>query len=324
VHEDDLLAVQDAIRRTLVNGKQLNFEFRGASRLSGRRLRVTAEPVLDDSGTVTSVRGTVQDVTEERAVEARLRLAEEALAAQRRRLEAELQAAQTLQRALLPTEPELGTTEGLSVRGRCRESERTGRVDGDWYDACALPGGATLLVVGDVAGSGLAALRAAARLRYAVRAYAALDMSPGEVLSAVNAMLCSLEPERTATLVVARYEPAAHRLRWSVAGQALPARYSAGGEAVLLTGPAGLPVGAEPEARYQDCEVTLGGGDRFLLYTDGLVGGHRGGEDPLGILLDVARRTKLEDVAGLVRNLVRDLNAGPDEDMCAMVVRVTR
>ena len=123
---------------------------------------------------------------------------------------------------------------------------------------------------------------------------------------------------------MARYEPAAHRLRWSVAGQALPARYSAGGEAVLLTGPAGLPVGAEPEARYQDCEVTLGGGDRFLLYTDGLVGGHRGGEDPLGILLDVARRTKLEDVAGLVRNLVRDLNAGPDEDMCAMVVRVTR
>src|SRR5439155_17197164 len=96
VHEDDLLAVQDAIRRTLVNGKQLNFEFRGASRLSGHRLRVTAEPVLDDNGTVTTVRGTVQDVTEERAVEARLRLAEEALAAQRRRLEAELRAAQAL------------------------------------------------------------------------------------------------------------------------------------------------------------------------------------------------------------------------------------
>ena len=144
------------------------------------------------------------------------------------------------------------------------------------------------------------------------------------MLGAVNAMLCSLEPERTATLVVARYEPDTHRLRWSVAGQAPPARYTSGGSAVLLTGPAGLPVGAEPEARYQDSEVTLASGDRLLLYTDGLVGGYRGSEDPQGILVDVARHTRLEDVAGLVRNLVDALRAAGDEDMCAMVVRVTR
>src|SRR6185369_12459963 len=41
VHEDDLLAVQDAVRRTLVEGKHLLAEFRGAGRVNGRRLRIT-------------------------------------------------------------------------------------------------------------------------------------------------------------------------------------------------------------------------------------------------------------------------------------------
>jgi serine phosphatase RsbU (regulator of sigma subunit) len=256
-------------------------------------------------------------------MEARLRLAEEALAAQRRRVDAELRAAQALQRALLPTEPELGTTDGLWVSGRCRTSEDSGRVDGDWYDACALPGGATLLVVGDVAGSGLAAMTAAARLRYAVRAYAALDMSPGEILGAVNAMLCSLEPERTATLVVGRYESTQHRMRWAAAGQAAPVRYRRDGAAELLAGPLGLPVGAAPQVTYEDAAVDLSSGDRLLLYTDGLVGGR--GTDLVGaldVLLGAGAHAGRDDVEALVAHVVSALYAGPDADMGAMLVRV--
>src|SRR6266487_3689656 len=323
VHEDDLLAVQDAVRRTLVNGEQLTWEFRGARRLAGRRLRIVAEPVLGADGSVTAIRGTVQDVTEERAIESRLRLAEEALAAQRRRLDAELRAAQALQRALLPTEPELGTTDGLWVTGRCRVSENIGRVDGDWYDACALPGGASLLVVGDVAGSGLAAMTAAARLRYAVRAYAALEMSPGQILGAVNAMLCSLEPERTATLVVARFESRDHKLTWAVAGQAAPVRYGRGGHAELLSGPLGLPVGAAPQVTYEDASAELTRGDRLLLYTDSLVG--RRGTDlvsALDVLLNASAHANRDDVESLVGYVVGALHGGPDEDMGAMLVRV--
>jgi PAS domain-containing protein len=323
VHEDDLLAVQDAVRRTLDGGEQLTWEFRGAGRLAGRRLRIIAEPVLDPAGTVTTIRGTVQDVTEERAMEARLRLAEEALAAQRRRVDAELRAAQALQRALLPTEPELGTTDGLWVSGRSRASQESGRVDGDWYDACALPGGATLLVVGDVAGSGLAAMTAAARLRYAVRAYAALDMSPGEILTAVNQMLCSLEPERTATLVVGRYEARQHRLTWAAAGQAAPVRYQRSGGAELLSGPLGLPVGAAPQVTYEDTTLELAAGDRLLLYTDSLVGAR--GTDLVGVLdvlLGAGAHAVRDDVEALVSHVVGALYAGPDADMGAMLVRV--
>jgi serine phosphatase RsbU (regulator of sigma subunit) len=322
VHEDDLPAVRDAVRRTL-DGEQLSWEFRGARRLAGRRLRVAAEPALDAAGKVTAVRGTVQDVTDERAIESRLRVAEEALAAQRRRLDAELRAAQTFQRALMPSEPELGATDGLWVSGRCRVSDDAGRVDGDWYDACALAGRASLLVVGDVAGSGLAAMAAAARLRYAVRAYAALDMSPAEILGAVNTMLCALEPERTATLAVARFEAGSRRLRWAVAGQAAPVRYRRNGHAELLSGPLGLPVGAAAQVAYEDAAIDLAQGDRVLLYTDGLVGG-RGGDlvDALDVLLGASEHATRDDVESLVGYVVGALHVGRGEDMGAMLVRV--
>jgi serine phosphatase RsbU (regulator of sigma subunit) len=325
VHDDDLLAVQEAIRRTVVHGKQLGIEFRGADRLAGKRLRVTAEPRVDTDGSVTMIRGTVQDVTEERALEARLRLAEEALAAQRRRVEAELRAGQTLQQALLPTEPELGTTQGLVVRGRCRVSERTGRVEGDWYDAYPLPNGATVLVVGDVAGEGLDSMTAAARLRYAVRAYAALDLGPAQILAAVNAMLCTMEPERTATMTVARFEPDGRQLRWAGAGKAAPVRYRRNGRAAVLDGALGLPVGASTQARYRDSATALASGDRLLLYTDGLVG-ERGAElvAAIDILLAAANRSDMENVDAVVNHIVRSLHSAPNEDMCGLLVRVTR
>jgi PAS domain-containing protein len=323
VHDDDLPPVQDAVHRTLVGGEQLSWEFRGAGRLAGRQLRIVAEPVVDEAGAVTTVRGTVQDVTDERAMESRLRLAEEALTAQRRRVDAELNAAQALQRALLPTEPVLGVTEGLSVTGRCRTSADAARVAGDWYDACPLSDGASLLVVGDVAGTGLAAMTTAARLRYAVRAYAALDMSPGEILAAVNTMLCTLEPERTATLVVARYEAREHRLRWAAAGQAAPVRYRGDGGTEVLPGPLGLPVGVVSQGTYQDTTLELRSGDRLLLYTDSLVGG-RGTDlvSALDVLLSAGAHAGRDDVEAVVSHVVDALHVGPDADMGAMLVRV--
>lgn len=324
VHEDDLPAVEDAVRRTLVGGEQLSWEFRGADRLAGRRLRIVARAEFDGAGTVTAVRGTVQDVTDERAIADRLRLAEEALTAQRLRVDAELRAAQALQRALLPSEPELGATEGLWVTGRTRSSRNGTRVDGNWYDACALPDGVSLLVVGDVAGTGLPAMTTAARLRYAIRAYAALDMSPGQILASVNTFLCALEPERTATLMVARYEAKRHRLRWAAAGQAAPVRYRRDGGAELLPGPLGLPVGVLAEATYEDTAVDVASGDRLLLYTDSLVGA-RGTDlvSALEVLLGAGAHAGRDDVEAIVSHVVGSLGVGPDADMGAMLVRVS-
>ncbi|MEV8515842.1 SpoIIE family protein phosphatase [Dactylosporangium sp. NPDC051484] len=328
VHPDDLLAVQDAVRRTIMDGKQLLAEVRGAGRVNGRRLRLRAEPIFDDTGNVTAVRGTVQDVTDERATEARLRRAEEALAAQRHRLAGDRRAAEALQRALLPTGPELAHLEGVRVRGRCRSTERVGTVDGDWYDATPVPGGDTILVLGDVDERGLSSMTTAARLRYAVRAYATLDTAPGDILTAVNEMLCAMEAGHTARLVVAQYSPATRELRWAAAGQVAPVRYDPGGRGTVLSGPLGLPLGEVAEMRYTDTVVSLEPGDRVLFYADGQKAGGRPRADRRrGGGLDLVRRAgetiDLTDFDAVVAHLVTSLNTPDDEDVCALLVHVS-
>jgi serine phosphatase RsbU (regulator of sigma subunit) len=322
VHADDLLAVQDAVRRTLVEGKHLLSEFRGAGRVNGRRLRITAEPIADDAGNVVAVRGTVQDVTEERAIEARLRRAEEALAAHRHRVADELRAAQALQQALLPTEPELGAMVGVEICGRCRSPERVGTVDGDWYDATSLADGTSVLVLGDVDDSGLSSMTTAARLRYAVRAYSALDMAPAQILTAVNDMLCAMEVEHNACLIVARYHPSTRELRWAAAGQVAPIRYDAQDRGFVLSGPLGLPLGQVPEFQYHDITVQLEPGDRVLLYTGGQARTERRRGGGLDLVRRAGEHVDLNDFDAIVEHVVKSLATAEDEDICAMLVRV--
>ncbi|MGA8114218.1 MAG: SpoIIE family protein phosphatase [Actinocatenispora sp.] len=323
VYPEDWYAVQEAIRGALLSGRAFTVEHR-LTDAPGRRLRMSGEPEFDADGTVWAVRGTVQDVTEERAVESQLRRAQEALAAQRQRLQAESQAAETLQQALLPTDPELTATPGMSVRGLCRLAESTGRVAGDWYDVFALPGSATYLVVGDVTGSGLAATVASARLRNAVRAYAVLGMPPGELLTALNRMVAELAAGQLATLVVARFSPDEKQLRWAAAGQAAPLRYGPEGRAEVLTGPLGLPIGAAPDIGYDEASVDVQPGDRVLLYTNGLlVRRDRTLAVGLNVLLHAGTHTDLAEPVALVEHVTATLESEPDDDLCVILATIS-
>lgn len=323
VHADDWYAVQEAIRGALLAGKAFTVEHRLAD-APVRRLRISGEPEFDTDGEVWAIRGTAQDVTEERAVESQLRRAQEALAAQKQRLRAESQAAATMRDALLPTDPELTETPGLAVSGLCR-SASSGRVAGDWYDVFALPATATTyLIVGDVTGSGLAATVAAARLRNAVRAFAVLGMGPGELLSALNRMTAALGGGQLATLVVARYDAERHQMQWAAAGQAAPVRYAPDGQAGVLTGPLGLPVGAAPDIEYQQAAVDLPPGERLLLYTDGLVVRRdRTLASGLEALLHAAEHVDPDNPGVLVDHVTATLGSAPDDDLCVVVATPT-
>jgi serine phosphatase RsbU (regulator of sigma subunit) len=57
-----------------------------------------------------------------------------------------------------------------------------GAVGGDWYDVFTLPSGHLGVVMGDVAGSGLAAAVIMGRMRSALRAYALETLDPAEVI----------------------------------------------------------------------------------------------------------------------------------------------
>lgn len=353
VHPDDAPAVRDAVRRTFQAGRRLVTEFRGAGPMAGHRLRITAEPRSAPDGTTIGVLGTVRDVTAERAHEARLRVAEEALAAQRRRLESEHRAAVAVRQALLPTHPDLTGVEGISVAGRARTTAGCDQPGGDWYDVMALADGASVLLLsaagdgaeagpapradaGDQGGvgdrnartgrveeAGIASMVAAATLRSTVRSYAPLGAAPADILTAVNGTLCASATGHPATLVVAVYDPADRRLRWASAGSVVALRYPAGRpRGQMLAGPSGPPIGAAKGVRYRDASIELTPGDQVLICAG----------PPASEAIAVAVRTPhwthladpayLADLDALVRHVRRTAGARAAEEMCLLLMRV--
>ena len=81
-------------------------------------------------------------------------------------------------------------------------------VGGDWYDLVPLPGGRVAIVLGDVAGHGLAAAAITAQLRHALRAHLLRAAGPGAALDGLNQVIAALLPGEMATAVIAELDPA--------------------------------------------------------------------------------------------------------------------
>ena len=93
---------------------------------------------------------------------------------------AQQQLAEGLQRSLLtePPQPDHG-----EIAVRYLPAAEAAQVGGDWYDAFLQPGGATMLVIGDVVGHDTEAAAAMGQLRGLLRGIATYsDAGPGRVL----------------------------------------------------------------------------------------------------------------------------------------------
>ena len=132
--------------------------------------------------------------------------------------------AESMQRSLFTT---TAPAANLTVATRYRPAHVDREVGGDWYDTFALPGGSTVVSIGDVMGHGLVAIAAMAQLRTMMRASAwSLRHSPAEVLAATDHANFGLGSATFATAVTAEStRPAADGsvlLKWSNAGHVPP------------------------------------------------------------------------------------------------------
>ena len=163
------------------------------------------------------LRGSDQDITEQRAAEQALAAA----AAEREAAARERRIADELQRSLLPAA--LASTPTSS---RSRPSTEPGvagtQVGGDWYDVIELGAGRTALVIGDVMGRGVRAAAVMGQLRAAVRAYARLDLAPADVLEYLDGVVRELGDEQIVTCVYAVYDPRDRSLTYANAGHLPP------------------------------------------------------------------------------------------------------
>jgi len=178
-----------------------------------------------------------------------------------------------LQRTLLLQE--LPEVPGVALAARYRPSAED-VVGGDWYDLVPLPGGRLAVVVGDVAGHGLAAASVTAQLRHALRAQLLRAAGPAAALALLNEVTSALLPGELATVVIAELDPGTGDVVVASAGH-LPVLHAHDGDAEYLMGGRGPALGVLDRPTYAEARLTLAGDDRLLLFSDGLVERGRGG-----------------------------------------------
>ncbi|MGY2065662.1 SpoIIE family protein phosphatase [Blastococcus sp. SYSU DS0619] len=181
--------------------------------------------------------------------------------------------ATALQRTLLLEQ--LPEVPGVELAARYLPSEHD-VVGGDWYDLVPLPGGRVSIVLGDVAGHGLAAAAITAQLRHALRAHLLRAPGPGAALDGLNQVIAALLPGELATAVVAELDPATGEVVVANAGHP-PVLHASAGDASYLQEGRGPALGLLGVAGYRETRLTLAGDDRLLLFSDGLVERGAGG-----------------------------------------------
>ena len=148
---------------------------------------------------------------------------------------------------------------------------------GDWYDVLSVPGGGVGLVMGDVAGKGLAAASMVGRLRSALRAYALEGHAPGRVLEQLNRLIWTeAEESQMATLIYVVVDPGEGEVRWVNAGHPPPLLLDGEAHPQYLEGGSSVPLGVLPFPSFEEVAVPMNSGGTVVLYTDGLV--ERAGE----------------------------------------------
>jgi PAS domain S-box-containing protein len=221
--------------------------------------------------------------------------------------EREHRIAETLQRSLLPDRmPQLP---GLAVAARYLPAAAEAEVGGDWYDVIPMPGGSIGLVMGDVAGKGLAAASMVGQLRSALRAYALEGHTPGQVIEQLNRLVWTeLGESQMATLLYLVLDPADGSVRWVNAGHLPPLLAVDHDPSHFLHTGRNVPLGVMPFPSFEEESTTLEPGGMVVLYTDGLV------ERP-GELIDKG----LERLAAAVRDAPTEPGALCDHLLASLV-----
>ncbi|MBP0449139.1 SpoIIE family protein phosphatase [Kitasatospora sp. RG8] len=270
-HRDDQAAVRRLVDTVQHRHRSSSAVFRLA-RPDGthRYTRIVAEPVLDDDGRLTGIRGAYHDVSVQHRTEIALGATRERLADSEQEAAVSEQLALRLQQAILPPAPPPLGASGLRAAVRYRPAARRDRVGGDWYDVLLLPDKRVLLAVGDVAGHGVEAATGMVALRHTLRGLAVTGAGPGRLLEWANTAAMREPGHVTATVVCVVFDPAGGELCWARAGHLPPIRLGPD-RADVLPLPRGVLLGAVEEAAYEERTTHLAPGEVLLLYTDGLV-----------------------------------------------------
>lgn len=178
--------------------------------------------------------------------------------------EKELEIAREMQHRLLA--PPLVERDGFRVTARMHAAHMVG---GDFYDVLRLTDRETAILAADVSGKGIAASLIMASCK-AMIPFLAASGGAVDVMHALNASLCEqLRRREFVAMVLVRFDSRTGAAEIVNAGMPDPLLVGAAARPVVCSGDR-LPLGAMRSARYESKTITLGVGERLLLFSDGL------------------------------------------------------
>ena len=184
---------------------------------------------------------------------------------ERARMRDELADARKIQLAMLPEAPP--ALSWIELSGLSLPASEVG---GDFFDYLELPGERLAVVVGDVAGHGVAAALVLAAVKSGLHLLAEELDRPVTVLERLDRMVREAVRWRLfVTLLVAVFERREGQVRVASAGHPPALLVAADGTVTALGEPA-LPLGTRLPARFVERTAPWRPGDLVVLYSDGL------------------------------------------------------
>jgi serine phosphatase RsbU (regulator of sigma subunit) len=195
---------------------------------------------------------------------------EEALLAIRK----ELEIARRIQTSILPEAmPEI---KGVRVAAQYAPMSE---VAGDFYDFLIVDDRRLGVLIADVSGHGVPAALVASMVKVAIAAQAEHADNPARVMEGLNSVLSGKLQGQFVTAAYLFLDLEAGAGRYSAAGHPPLLHYRAADQSIDDVVENGLILGIMPFASYQTRALSLGSGDRFLLYTDGVLEADQNGEE---------------------------------------------
>lgn len=195
---------------------------------------------------------------------------EEALLAIRK----ELEIARRIQTSILPEAmPEFA---GLRVAAQYVPMSE---VAGDFYEFLVVDEWRLGVLIADVSGHGVPAALVASMVKVAIAAQTEHANDPAKVMAGLNTVLSGKLQGQFVTAAYLFLDLESGTGRYSAAGHPPLLHYRAADNSIQDIVENGLILGIMPFASYESKDLAIGHGDRFLMYTDGVLEADRHGEE---------------------------------------------
>lgn len=247
-------------------------------------------------------------------------------AAEKKRLDQDLQVAHEIQRILLPASgPEIAGFQisGINIPAR--------QVSGDYYDYITVDPVHCGVVIADVSGKGIPASLIMAMCRSVLRSKATGQHSPAAVLRLVNEQLFpDIKEDMFISMAYAILERDSPTVTLCRAGHDAPLLYSAATRSVSRINPPGMALGIDSGGVFNrvttDYSLTLATDDCLILYTDGVTEALNSDGEEFGMekLIQSILASASDGAAGVITRLTDDLRdfvgAHPQHDDITLIV----